>query len=85
MQSLQIPLTARDEISTLFTFRVRVTRKQEDDYQGSPHSAANILLFASNLDDKRASTVVAQDMRLWMTYILWLHGDVAMKLPSLNA
>jgi len=76
--------TARDEISRPFAFRVRVTRTQVDGYQCGPHTTANIVLFAGNLDDKRACGVVAQDMRLWMAYMLWLHGDVAIKLPSLN-
>jgi len=76
---------ARDMISRQFAFMVRVSRTQVDGYQSGPHTTANILLFAGNLDDKRASTVVVQDIRLWMAYILWLHGDAAIKLPSLNA
>ena len=77
--------TARDERSRPFTFRVRVTCTQEDGHQCGPHTTANILLYTGNVDDKRASTVVAQDMRLWVAYMLWLHGDVSIKLPSLNA
>ena len=79
--------TARHERSRSFTFRVRVTCTQADGYQCGPHATAAILLFACNVDrdDKRASTVVAQDMRLWVAYMLWLHGDVSIKLPPLNA
>ena len=76
---------AREEKSRPFTFRVRVTRTQHDDHQCGPHTTANILLFAGNVDDKRASTVVAQDMRLWVAYMLWLHGDTSISLPSMTS
>lgn len=68
-----------------FEFRVRLTTTQRDSYQCGPHTTANILLLAGDIDDKRVSTVVAQDIRLWMAYILWLHSDSILPLPSADS
>ena len=65
---------AQGKQEVTFRFRVRVETTQRDGFQCGAHAVANILLFGGDQDNFRATTAVAQDTRLWMSLLIWLHS-----------
>jgi hypothetical protein len=74
---------AQGKEPVIFQFRVRIDKTQMDGYQCGAHAVANILLFGGGQADCRASTVVAQDIRLWMAFVIWLHSSTEIALPQI--